>query len=70
MQLTEPTPRRQDPQRLAELRLVRKLDLWRIRGDAARRARQPRQAPNPPRSSVPEHRDSVIAAWLAGYDGR
>jgi hypothetical protein len=68
-QLCEPTTPRQDPQRLAEQRLARKLDLWSIRGRAARIARMPRQPPPLPRSTAPEIRELVITAWLIGYDG-
>jgi hypothetical protein len=67
---TETTTPRQAPRGLAEQRLARKLDLWRIRGQAAQIARQPRQPPCLPRSTDPLIREHVIAAWFAGYDGR
>jgi hypothetical protein len=69
MTLTETTPRRSDPQRLAERNLARKLDLWSIRGRAARMAGQPRHSPPLPRSTEPEIRELVTTAWFIGYDG-
>ncbi len=70
MQLAERTAPRKPPCGLAQRRIERKLDLWRLRGQAARLARQQRLPPPLPRSTAPEQREAVIAAWLAGYDGR
>lgn len=58
------------PQQAADRYLAEKLERWRLRGQAARRARQDRQAPPPPRATTPEIRALVETAWLAGYDGR
>ncbi|QDW39033.1 hypothetical protein FFI89_018890 [Bradyrhizobium sp. KBS0727] len=60
----------QPPRGAAERGRAHRLDLWRLRGQAARAAHQPRQVPPAPRSTDPELRDEIEAAWLAGYDGR
>lgn len=52
----------------AEKRLADRLDKWRIRGQAARTARQPRLAPALPRSIDAEIRAQIEAAWFEGYD--
>ena len=57
-------------QHIADKRLEYRLDLWRLRGQAARQARQPRRMPHQPASTTAEIRDLVAEAWLAGYDGR
>lgn len=57
------------PQGLADKRLADRLERWRIRGAAARIARDPRQPPPQPRSIAAELAAQIAGAWLEGFDG-